>query len=148
MDEKVFSMVPGPPAPSIVLWILVLFLAALTLLFFYIACTLNRVKFTVTADGLRIRAPLYGRFIPASVLRKEKIEVIDLAKDESRKPSWRTNGIGLPGYALGWFMLKNNEKALLCLTDCSQVVYIPTTEGFSLLLSVEDTGAFVSALNH
>ena len=48
--------------------------------------------------------------------------------------------------AWGWFTLKNNEKALVFLTSPSKVVYLPTTEGFSLLLSIEKAGDFVREL--
>ena len=43
--------------------------------------------------------------------------------------------VGLPGYSEGWFRLVNGEKALLFVTDRSRVVYIPTKDGYSILLS-------------
>jgi hypothetical protein len=58
----------------------------------------------------------------------------------------RTNGIGLPGYQVGWFRLKNGETALLYVTDESTVTYLPTTEHDVLLLSVENAEAFLQAL--
>ena len=51
----------------------------------------------------------------------------------------------MPGYNAGWFRLKNGSKALLALTDRSSVVYIPTTEDYSILLSVADPEAFLAA---
>jgi hypothetical protein len=146
MGERVFSMIPGPPAPSIVLWCLVMLLAALALLAAYCACTMNRVSFVLSQEGLLIKAPLYGKLIPSKVLRKEEAQVLDLTRDAGRRPAWRTNGMGLPGYLTGWYTLKNGEKALLFLTGKSCVVYVPTTEGYSLLLSVNDAEGFVREL--
>ena len=55
-------------------------------------------------------------------------------------------GTGLPGYQAGWFRLRNGEKALLYLTDRARAVYIPTTAGYSLLLSPADPDGFLSQL--
>jgi hypothetical protein len=55
-------------------------------------------------------------------------------------------GTGLPGYAAGWFKLANGEKALVYVTTQSEVVYIPTTEGYSLLLSVTEPDRFLARL--
>ncbi|MGV8118982.1 MAG: PH domain-containing protein [Candidatus Xenobiia bacterium LiM19] len=146
MEEKVFSMVPGSAAPPMFLWCIVLFIAALAALFAYLACSLNSVRFVVSPQGFRIRAPLYGRTIPLAALDAQKARVLDLTKDLDYRPAWRNNGLGLPGYGMGWFTLKNNEKALVFLTSPSSVAYIPTTKGFSLLLSVEKAGDFVGEI--
>jgi hypothetical protein len=52
------------------------------------------------------------------------------------RPKWRYQWFSLPGFASGWFKLQNKEKALVFLTDRSRVVYIPTSENYSVLLSV------------
>ena len=62
------------------------------------------------------------------------------------QPKWRTNGAGLPGYAAGWFKLRNKEKALVFLTDRSRVVYIPTNKDYSVLLSVREAEEFADAI--
>jgi hypothetical protein len=55
-------------------------------------------------------------------------------------------GTGLPGYQSGWFRLANGESALVYLTDRSKAVHIPTTLGYSLLLSPDDPDGFLAAL--
>ena len=77
---------------------------------------------------------------------KEGVRIIDLNTQTEYKPRIRTNGIGLPGYEEGWFKLRNNEKALLFVTDYSRVVYIPTDKGYSLLLSVSSSEEFRRSL--
>ncbi len=52
-------------------------------------------------------------------------------------------GCGRSGAAWG---LGNGEKALLYLTDRKRAVYIPTTAGYSLLLSPADPDGFLSRL--
>jgi hypothetical protein len=69
-----------------------------------------------------------------------------LAREAELQPTRRTMGTGLPGYQAGWFRLRNGEKALLYLTDQARAVYIPTTLGYSVLLSPVDPDAFLAAL--
>ena len=67
-------------------------------------------------------------------------------KAKEYAPTRRTLGTGLPGYASGWFRLHNGEKALVYLSRRDQVVYVPTSEGYSLLLSVEHPQRFITIL--
>jgi hypothetical protein len=55
-------------------------------------------------------------------------------------------GTGLPGYAAGWFKLRNGAKALLYVTDRSRVARIPTTEGYLVMVSVNDPAALIAQL--
>ncbi len=59
----------------------------------------------------------------------------------------RTMGTGLPGYGAGWFRLRNGEKALAYVTAPSRIAYVPTSDGYSLLLSLEAPDAFLRALD-
>lgn len=102
--------------------------------------------FDVTPEALQLRGDWYGRTIPAAAIRFDGIRRVNLATEPALKPKWRTLGTGLPGYAAGWFRLGNGEKALVYLTDRARAVYIPTTEGYSLLLSPSDPDRFISTL--
>jgi hypothetical protein len=103
-------------------------------------------RFEVSPAGLRLRGDLYGRFIPVEQLRGASAARVDFAAAPELVPARRTMGTGLPGYRSGWFRLRNGEEALLYLTDMSRVVYLPTTEGYSLLLSPAEPDQFLSAL--
>ena len=88
------------------------------------------------------------RFIPREEIAVEGVKVVNLNVDSEYKPKARTNGIGLPGYAEGWFRLQNMEKALLFVTDRSNVVYIPTNKDYSVLLSVREAEEFAESMKH
>jgi hypothetical protein len=103
-------------------------------------------RFEVSPAGLRLRGDLYGRFIPVEQLRGASATRVDFAAAPELMPARRTMGTGLPGYRSGWFRLRNGEKALLYLTDMSRAVYLPTTEGYSVLLSPAEPDQFLSAL--
>jgi hypothetical protein len=115
-------------------------------LFAAVAYSAKHVRFDLAPEGLRIRGDMYGRLVPAESLVPSEAREINLDGDSPYELAVRTNGIGLPGYKSGWFRLSNGEKALVFLTDTSRVVYIPTMEGYSLLLSPGDPAAFIAGL--
>jgi hypothetical protein len=103
-------------------------------------------RFEISPEGLRLRGDLYGRLIPADQLRGLKPRRVDFTASPELQPQRRTMGTGLPGYRAGWFRLRNGEKALLYLTDSSRAVYVPTSAGYSVLLTPADPDAFLAAL--
>lgn len=136
--ERVFGIFPPSSGLYILAWALSIFLIAIIAVFAFIAYSAGHATFTITDEALRIRASFYGRTIPRSDIVTEGVKVVDLNIDSAYRPKSRTNGIGMPGYAEGWFKLADKEKALLFVTDRSRVVYIPTTDNYSVLLSVPE----------
>lgn len=55
--------------------------------------------------------------------------------------------VGAAAIGAGWFRLRNGEKALVCLTDSSGAVYVPTTAGYSVLVTRSDPDEFLSAIH-
>jgi hypothetical protein len=148
--EKIFNIFPAAPGTYTFIWIFsaVIFLVLLgtIAIFISIGYQARHASFTMNDQGLRIGPGLYGRFIPKDEIKKSEVKVVNLNIETDYQPKWRTNGSGLPGFASGWFKLKNNEKALVFVTDRSSVVYIPTSENYSLLLSVREADAFADAI--
>ena len=140
---------PMVPATSRYLWFLIPILALMAFAIGMLAVTIigsRSARFEVGAEGLRLRGDLYGRLIPRSELRLDAARRVNLAGERVLQPTRRTFGTGLPGYQAGWFRLRSGEKALLYLTDRSRAVYIPTTAGYSLLLSPVDPDGFLGRL--
>lgn len=102
--------------------------------------------FEVSPDGLSISGNPFGRMIPASELRLDAAHLVDFATTPDLRPKWRTLGIGLPGFKAGWFRLYDGEKALVFLSGTKPAVYIPTTAGYSLLISPQDPTGLLSSL--
>lgn len=103
-------------------------------------------RFEVSAEGLRLRGDFYGRVIPPEALVVENVRRVDFARSPELEPRRRTIGTGLPGYQAGWFRLANGEPALLYLTDRAKAVYVPTTNGYGLIVSPGDPEGFMAAL--
>ena len=106
----------------------------------------RNARFEISPQGLRLDGDFYGRLIPAAQLRIDEARRVDFERQPDFVPRRRTLGTGLPGYQAGWFRLRSGEKALLYLTDRNRAVYVPTTDGYSVLLSPSDPDAFLSAL--
>ncbi len=100
----------------------------------------------VGPGGLRLRGDLYGRTVPADRLRPAEARVVDLAAEPALRPVRRSFGTALPGYAAGWFRLADGSKALLSVTDRRRVAYVPTSDGYALLLSAADPHGLVATL--
>lgn len=147
MATQVFQIAP---AASKVMWALVLVPGTILVLVFALlavsAIGSQSATFEVSREGLRLRGDLYGRLIPASALRSDQARRVDLEATPELTPGRRTMGTGLPGYQSGWFRLRNGDRALLYLTDRSRAVYVPTTNGYGVLLSPTDPEAFLQAL--
>lgn len=142
-----FPIVPGS---SRGLWMfvaaIVVILGIAMLFLFVTARGATTSRFELSDAGLRLRGDLYGRMIPASALRGGATRIVDLTNSSDLQPRWRTMGTAFPSYRAGWFKLRNGEKALLYLTDARRAVYVPTTRGYSLLLSPQEPERFVERL--
>jgi hypothetical protein len=106
----------------------------------------RNATFELSSEGLRLRGDVYGRLIPMSELTPAQAARVDVVRGPFR-PTWRTAGTAMPGYRAGWFKLADGSKALVYLTDPSRAVRVPTTAGYSVLLSVADADQFVDALH-
>ena len=144
--RQVFPIIPASSGPFWFLGGLSVLLVGLLILFACLAYSSRHVKFEVSAEGLRITGDIYGRMIPAQALAADQTRAVDLTRDREHRPSWRTNGAGLPGYKAGWFRLVNGEKGLVFVTNPKSVVFIPTQQGYSVLLSVAQPDEFVQAI--
>jgi hypothetical protein len=143
---KTFNIVPASSVPLITLAAIGLVLILILGLFIFIGYSSRNVRFELSDQGLKITGGIYGRFIPKEAINAGEAEIINLETSQEYKPRLRTNGVGLPGYQEGWFKLKNSEKALLFVTDRSNVVYIPTTQDYSVMLSVMNTEEFYQSI--
>jgi len=141
-----FAIAPAGLKPF---WILIPIGLVLAVAFGVLAISVmaaSGARFQVTSDGLRIRGDLYGRFIPAAQLRVEAAQRVDLTRPTELEPKRRTLGGAFPGYRSGWYRLANGEKALLYLSDRRKAVYVPTTEGYGVLISPDNPDTFLTAL--
>ncbi|HEV8550957.1 MAG TPA: PH domain-containing protein [Polyangiaceae bacterium] len=106
----------------------------------------KHARFEVRDTTLTLCGDVYGRTIPRHALKVDEARIVNLTHEHRLAPVRRTMGTALPGYRAGWFRLADGEKALLYVTDDSRVVYLPTTQGYALLLSPLDPEGLLSSL--
>ncbi len=126
--EKSRAQLPG------LLIMLVLVGAAFALMWWAV----DRRSLILTDSELIVRAGFYGRRLPRASLLVDQAAEFSLLDRREYAPRLRTNGIGLPGFRAGWFRLRTNEKALVLLTDPFGVTYLPTRDGYALLISTTE----------
>jgi RNA:NAD 2'-phosphotransferase (TPT1/KptA family) len=141
---------PIVPTHSKAIWVMVacvlLLLTGAATLLLRTARGSQTSRFEVSSAGLRLRGDVYGRFIPANMLRGGSARVVDLRMERGLEPVSRRFGTAVRGYRSGWFRLRNGEKALLYLTDVTRSVYVPTKAGYSVLLTPQNPERFVTSL--
>jgi hypothetical protein len=104
---------------------------------------ISRRSLVLTDSELQLRAGFYKTTVRIGQIRVDQAEEVSLFQRTEYAPRWRTNGIKLPGYRVGWFRLRNGDKAMLYLTNPFKVTRLPTTAGYVMLLS---TSALLPAL--
>ncbi|MBF0345346.1 MAG: hypothetical protein HQL06_14085 [Nitrospirae bacterium] len=144
---KVFSMYPAPWGSLWILFAVMVLMLTIAIVIGYQTYSVRHVTLEVGQDGLRIKGGLYGRHIPLGSLLVREAKVLTIDNASPICPVSRTNGIGLPGYAEGWFRLRDGSKALVFMARHMRVLYIPTTEGYALLLTPENPEDVLFALN-
>jgi len=142
----VFAISPASPKPLWFLAIICLLLVAVLLALAFTAFSSRNSRVEIGVDRIRLVGDFWGREIPFSLLDASGAQILDLARNSKYAPKRRTFGTGLPGYASGWFRLRNGEKALVYLTRRNEVVYVPTSDGYSLLLSIDEPERFIDSL--
>ena len=103
-----------------------------------LALSMNSLSVEFSDSKIHLKLPLYGREIALDDLVVDQAEIVSLKQNKPFRPRLRTNGIGFPGYAVGWHRLHNDEKALVAKTSSDQALYIPTENDYVLLLGLED----------
>ncbi len=141
-----FAIVPAGNSTAISVVVIAMLLLAAASLALSPAYGSRNVRFQISRAGLRVTGDLYGRLVPAAGIQAAAIRPLDFALEPQLQPRWRINGISVPGYRSGWFKLNNGEWGLLFVTDPQRVALVPTSAGYSVLLSVADPQQFVAAL--
>jgi hypothetical protein len=100
----------------------------------------------VSAQGLCIKGIVFRKTIPSSDLQVSFARIVDFDRVQGLRPWFKLYGIGLPSFRSGWYLLNDREKALLLVTGSRYAVYVPTTRGYALLLSLDRPEEFLAAL--
>lgn len=106
---------------------------------------LRRQQLALGKDGLRVTTCFYRRTLPLASLQLDRARVVSLDEHIELRPQRKTNGTALPGIKSGWFRLADGSKALVSIRRGERVLWLPTTQGYGLLL---EPGRAQSLLDH
>lgn len=116
------------------------------LLFLAIDFSMRRHRIALTVDTLEVASTLYTRRLRLDELRVDRARIIDPAEHTGFKPLLRINGVGLPGFSSGWFMLRDRSRAFVAMAGGQRLLWLPTTRGFDLLLQPRQPQALLDVL--
>lgn len=139
-------MIPMVIAPWNVRWIIALVMVLAFVLLWRIMSCVGKVTFRIADGVLDVQGDFFSRRIPTSDLRLTEARRVDLRLEPALAPVVRIAGTALPGYQGGWFRLQSGEKGLVYLSDRSKAVCVPTTLGYTLLLTPDDPQGFLDAV--
>ena len=143
---EVFSISPASAKPLWFLAIISVLLAFILAILVYTGYSSQHSRVELESDRLRLVGDFWGRAIPLELIDVSGTRILALDRKSEYSLKRRTLGTGLPGYASGWFRLRNGEKALVYLTRSDRIVYIPTSLDYALLLSIENPEIFIETL--
>lgn len=106
----------------------------------------NDAKLIVTPDSVTVDVPFYRFSLPIEEVDVAGIRQLNwsVGADTAFKPDLRVNGVGMPGFQLGWFSLVGQSKAFVAVTETDHVVLLPTVQGYPILLSLEQPDTLLS----
>ncbi|WP_299802439.1 hypothetical protein [uncultured Shewanella sp.] len=119
-------------------------LLPLVLAFSWMFYKVNDSKLIMSSDSLTLDVPFYGFSLPISEIDSAGIKRLDLKKEPDFKPDLRANGMGMPGFQLGWFRLANEQKAFVANSNAEKLVMIPTLHNYPLIVSLQEPGKLLN----
>ena len=143
---EIFPIVPASAKPISLLAGVCLLLLIICFALAYTGYSSRNSRVEIGQGQFRIVGDFWGRSIAIQSIRLDQATLLDLTRSSDYAPTRRTFGTGLPGYSSGWFRLRNGEKALAYLTRRESVVYLPTSLGYSVLVSADRPQELLAAL--
>lgn len=140
----VVYLVLRPFAP-LVAWFAILPTIAIAALMGWFAVAQANSSVTIGPSSVDLRLPLYSRSIPLADVVADSVRTVTLEKGDDYRLTWRTNGLAVPGYQLGWFRTAKVGAVLAAVTHGPNVAW-QTRKDFGVILSVEDPDTLLAAL--
>jgi len=144
----IFAITPASPKSLWFLTIVCVLLVVILMALLYTAYSSRNSRVAIDNERIKLVGDFWGREIPFKLIDIPGARIMDISGNTDYTPKRRTFATSLPGYASGWFRLRSGEKALVYLTNRHNVVYLPTSDGYSLLLSVEEPERFITTLQN
>ena len=124
-----------------------LLVAAITsLAWFALDRLARRHRLRLDAGGLEVTTTFYRQKLALSELQLEAARVISIDEHPEHKPMLKTNAMSLPGFRSGWFRSRSLKKLFVATAGGEQLLWLPTSRGYSLLLQPRQPRALLQCL--
>ena len=107
---------------------------------------MRRHRLQFDATGLEVVTTFYRRKLAVSELQLEAARVIAVDEHPELKPLLKVNGMSLPGFRSGWFRSRSLKKQFVATAGGEQLLWLPTTRGYGLLLQPRQPRALLHRL--
>lgn len=142
---EAFPFVAG--SRSATAWVVVGGVAIVMLpLWWWLQRVAARHRIRLEPGTLGIETTFHRRTLAFHELDLDHARVVDLDERTELRPMLKSNGTALPGLKSGWFRLRNREKALVATAGGSRVLWLPTRNGYGLLLQPRNAQALLDEL--
>jgi Bacterial PH domain len=131
-----------PSVPGAAAGVLCVPLAAL---FAWFAFEQRRSTIVVTDRNVILKVPIYGRTMELGRLIPDSLRKVTMKDPERYRLTLRTNGLGVPGYQLGWFRTKGAGRVLAAISGNDLVVW-QTRDDYGVIVSPQDCDGLIAAL--
>lgn len=125
--------------------VLILLFFPLAALFAWFALAQRRSTIVVTDRHVTLNVPIYGRTMELDRLMPDSLHKVTMTNPEQYRLTLRTNGLGMPGYQLGWFRTKGAGRVLAAISGNDLVVW-QTRDDYGVIVSPEDGDGLIAAL--
>jgi hypothetical protein len=104
-----------------------------------------RLDISIQSHSLYIRTGLCTEIIPLIQLRIDQIDAIRIKEKRQWQPKLRENGISLPNYNSGWFLLNNGMSALF-VGGGDFFLTIPTKMNSVIMVGAQSPSVLIDAI--
>lgn len=99
-----------------------------------IVLLMRRHRLRMDAGGLEVATTFYTRRLSWEQLRLDAARVVDIDERTELKPMFKSNGVAMPGFHSGWFRSRGFNRLLVASAGGKRLLWVPTQEGYDLLL--------------
>lgn len=112
----------------------------------YLSLAVRHSGIALNADAIAVTAAMRTKRLPLSALSLDEARVIDLDERNDLRPFLKTGGISFPGFRGGSFRLRNRRKAWVATLGGPKALWIPTRDGYDLLVQPRQPQALLDRL--
>lgn len=112
-------------------------LLAISAPFLWFAVRQRLSSLAITPDRVILEIPVFGRAIALDRLIPQSLSRLTMKEPQGYRLRWRTFGLSVPGYQLGWFRTAGEGRVLAAIT-ANDLIAFKTVDDFSVVVSAQD----------